>query len=161
MKFTALITLSLLFVVASCHTGPGPQQQKLLEVMAYREVTCEHGADCKRKWNRAIEWVNEHSETGIKAVSDNLIATNLESSGTRPPFKFPEFSVVRYMQDEDTDVIKFGSYCEHGFTCTPTALQLRAEFVNYIIGLPRGVKKTGPDSYYVTDGVLSAPAVHP
>jgi len=130
-------------LLSACGPTMTPQQQVFLKELANRLVTCKKGDDCKEKWGRAVQWVSKHSGTGIREVNDNLITTNMVSDGSRPPFKYPEFTVLRYAKGKYL-TIDFDSYCDHGFACNPTALQLRADFVTFVMGPPGGVTEVRP-----------------
>lgn len=144
MKISPRYICMIAFILVGCKASFSPAQIEFLHQLADRPVTCTAGADCKKKWNLAIEWVSKHSQKGIKTINDDLIVTNMVSDGGKPSLKYPEFSVVKYASDKNNYVLDFTTYCDQGFACNPTALQLRADFVAFIMGLPEGVVEVRP-----------------
>jgi hypothetical protein len=132
MKYGIISCLSLLLLCA-CGAQTS-QRQALLEEAALRPIRCEAGADCESKWNRAREWVTRHSKTGVMIATDKLIEANMMSSGdTTPVLKYPEFSVIKSRYENTIYDIKFRSYCDEGFQCSPSGLELRASFAGFVM----------------------------
>ncbi len=148
MQYSALhmkcrpIISAITLVLAACTPGMSQQQVAFLHELADRPVTCEAGGDCDDKWNRAIEWVNAHSETGIRTINPNLIQTYLIYTGDKTE-KYPEFSVVKYKKRDDVFTVTFTSYCDYGIPCNPSAIKRRADFVTFVLGPPAGVTVHG------------------
>ncbi len=135
------ILIAFLLLLAACAPAMTGEQQVFLRELADRPVTCSSAQDCDDKWNRAVQWVSEHSDKKIRTVSDTLIATNMVyAGGQRPVLQSPEFTVVKYAQGKHRYVMDFDSYCNHGFDCNPSGLTLKASFVTFVMGPPPGVQ---------------------
>lgn len=144
MKYKTLALCGLIALLASCATHHMTQEQTdLLYELADRPITCKTEDDCEAKWNRAIAWVNDHSQTGIISISDKLIRTHvIYNTIFRARLRATEFTVIKYKQG-DHYVMKFDCYCNHKMPCNPSGLQLQASFVTFVMGPPPGVTVHG------------------
>jgi len=169
MKYGMIILCSAAILsLVACKSAITPEQHAVLVKEAAQPITCKAGKDCDQKWNRAIGWLSLHSHTKIKTLTDTNIVTNLvvaSADNTQPVLKTPEFKVVKTLQKaprkgKAQDKKKMGSkkkaggvysimmtsYCEKGFACDPSALELKASFSTFVMGPIPGVSshKTRP-----------------
>ena len=87
------------------------------------------GKDCEEKWSRVVQWVKLHSAYKFQTVSDNVIQT----MGPLHDDPRPVFTITKVASGNNSYTLDFDGGCDNIFGCTPSLLELKASFVNYII----------------------------
>jgi len=132
MKLGAVSVLVLL--LAGCSRQMTPEQQAAQAALienANQPVTCRAGKDCDEKWSRAVQWVKVHSAYKFQTMSDNLIQTY----GPFDSDPRSAFSITKVAQGNDIYIIDFSANCDNWIGCIPPVINLKADFVNFVMGL--------------------------
>jgi hypothetical protein len=93
-------------------------------------VQCRLGADCDRKWSRALAWVAQNARYPIETQTDALIQT-LGSYG-----KTPATAVTVYKVPQAggwAEIVVYMS-CANLVACVPPIEELRRSFALYVSG---------------------------
>ena len=152
MKRATMLLVLAAFSLAACAPQIPPDQQAFLHELADRPITCAPGADCAKKWARAIEWVKENPATFVFLGEENfaitkLTKTTIQTNQARIVAErqqtYPGYRVTKYPREDGTYGMDFHTVCEQ-IRCKPSALELKASFVTFVMGLPEGV--TSPES---------------
>lgn len=132
MKPSTLIAcMATLATLQACQPAPmeakPPVQRERLSYLKQTgsvPITCSVGTDCDTKWARALEWVTKHSVYSVRIATDSEIITN----GPIEPTTDSAFTVTK-----QGGVINFSSSCGATPVCSPTALEVRSQFTNYVM----------------------------
>src|SRR6266705_515726 len=126
MFYPILIVMVLLSTGCSTMT---PQQLSDLQAQANRPVFCIGPDDCQVKWSRALQWVKENSRYKLERVRSYLIST-------RGPFllaPWPAYTITQFDQGGGRLEFDFAVGCYYIFGCTPSLLEAKASFVNFVM----------------------------
>ena len=132
-SFVGISIISCLLLTSGCDLMVPPWQLSDLKHAAKRPVTCDAGKDCTEKWARALQWVKKNSRYPIETKSNDLIKT--EGSSSLSPF--PAFTNTKVEDNNNIYTIRFEGYCDDSFGCSPPLLELKASFVNFVMGSPK------------------------
>ena len=146
MQIRFALGVAMLALLAACQpqTPFTPVQHVILEKIAVQPMTCERGKDCDVKWGHATDWIVHHTRAGIRTLGAHLIRTNNASNGVT------EFTVARYRKSGDVEEIHLTTFCDQDPTCTTdSSLAYHAWFAEAVVGLPPGIRKTGPGAYSI------------
>jgi hypothetical protein len=127
MKKIIFLCIFIAFL-SGCETSSS-QQKATLEMDASRPVTCQQGSDCEIKWSRAMHWAHSNSHWKLRIATDSLITTE-------GPMDTDEaaFSIAKVAHGKGQYSIDFRAACGNIFGCVPTLLELKAGFVNAVMG---------------------------
>ncbi|MBA4391584.1 MAG: hypothetical protein C0399_11720 [Syntrophus sp. (in: bacteria)] len=119
------IVMCLIFLLSACATSPHQGQWKR---DAAQPLTCSRGPDCEAKWDRALIWVQNNSKSKIKIANETIITTDFPNDSS-----YAFLSITKTEIDTGTYAINFRGGCSAIFGCTPTVLELKASFANYVM----------------------------
>jgi hypothetical protein len=118
------IVLCLIFLLSACSSTQQVQWKK----DAAQPLTCSKGADCEAKWDRALIWVRNNSESKIDTANESMITVRIP-----PKSSSAIFTITKDKADPETYTINFRAGCSSMLGCTPSILELKASFVNYVM----------------------------
>lgn len=140
------IVVCLILLLSACATSRAQRAQWNQD--AAQPLTCSKGPDCEAKWDRALKWVQNNSEPTIQIANETIITTNVPSDRASAII-----SITKTEAEPGTYTINFRASCSwiFGLYCTPSILELRADFANYVMKssdfLPRdGAQKSKTQS---------------
>lgn len=79
-KFYNNLLLATVVLLSGCASAP-PVPQSVKDEAA-KPINCIDAEQCRLYWQRALFYINQHSEFKIQTVTDNLIQTFSPSGGT-------------------------------------------------------------------------------
>ena len=103
------------------------QQISYLSNQANTPIYCEGGENCEIKWSRAIMWISQYSHWKIRVQTDSLITTE-------GPFDTVDaaYQVQKVPLGNNKYSIDMSLGCGNPFGCVPSALELKASFVQFV-----------------------------
>lgn len=122
-----VIVISLIFLLSAC-TGMSSTQRSQWTRDAGQNLTCFKGPDCEVKWERALTWVKNNAEAPIKIANETIITTDYPYNS-----KDAYFSITKTENYPGSYTINFRANCSSVFGCSPSILELKASFANYVI----------------------------
>lgn len=114
----------LIFLLSSCALTQRAQWKQ----DAAQPLTCSKGPDCEAKWARALTWVQNNAETTIDTANESIITVHIPQNSSSAIF-----TITKTKVDPDTYTINFGAGCSSMLGCTPSILELKASFANYVM----------------------------
>jgi len=123
----------LLAMLSACDMVVMPWNRSSLKEGARRPLSCEAGADCDKKWSRALEWLRNRSPLAIVTHTDSEIKT------AKSPFASPDpaISIRKIPAGNNLYTIDFSAECDNVLGCTPPVLELKNSFIDYVGGVKR------------------------
>ena len=118
------IVICLIFLLSACAST----QQAQWKQDAAQPLTCSKGPDCEAKWDRALIWVRNNSESTIDTANESMITVHIP-----PKSSSAIFTITKDKADPETYTINFRAGCSSMFGCTPSILELKASFANYVM----------------------------
>jgi hypothetical protein len=138
-KMTKLLTVAvcLIILLSACAT----QQRAQWEQDAAQPLTCSKGPDCEAKWDRALKWMQNNAEPTIQIANETIITTNIPSDRASAII-----SITKNETEPGTYTINFRASCSwiFGLYCTPSILELKASFANYVMKSVDPLPTEGP-----------------
>jgi hypothetical protein len=116
------IVMCLIFLLSACASTQQAQWRK----DAAQPLTCSKGPDCEAKWDRALIWVQNNSESKIQIANETIITTHIPYNSSSATI-----SITKTETDPGTYTINFRAGCSSMLGCTPSILELKASFANY------------------------------
>jgi hypothetical protein len=92
-------------------------------------VSCISEADCAEKWQRADQWVRQHSYWPIKRSDNEVIETERARSRW---YSRTHYRVVKEAMSATTAGIRLEAGCEPSVYCSPNPEQARADFARFL-----------------------------
>jgi hypothetical protein len=131
------IAMCLIFLLSACATRAQWKQD------AAQPLTCSKGPDCEAKWNRALIWVQNNSQSTIKIANETIITTDVPSDRGSAVI-----SITKTEAEPGTSTINFRAGCSWilGLGCAPTILELKASFANYVMKSSDLLPTDGPQT---------------
>jgi hypothetical protein len=115
------IVMCLIFLLSACASTQQAQWRK----DAAQPLTCSKGPDCEAKWDRALIWVQNNSESKIQIANETIITTHIPYNSSSATI-----SITKTETDPGTYTINFRAGCSSMLGCTPSILELKASFAN-------------------------------
>jgi len=133
----------LVLPTAGCVSKAEMAAQTTLAAAANRSITCQAGADCQEKWKRAGQWIKANSTYAITTDSDRLIETNgpagLDDHLAFTVTKKPHFKATDAVISDTSDIALL-TRCNDWLGCSPSQLEAKAAFADFVIGSPAVAK---------------------
>ena len=95
---------------------------------AAQPLTCSKGPDCESKWDRALIWVQNNSESKIQIANETIITTHTPNNSSSAVI-----SITKTEAGPETYTINFRANCSWILGCKPSILELKASFANYVM----------------------------
>jgi DNA-binding beta-propeller fold protein YncE len=131
------IVVCLILLLSACASTQQAQRKK----DAAQPLTCSKGPDCEAKWDRALIWVRNNTASKIDTANESMITVRIP-----PKSSSAVFTITKDKADPETYTINFRAGCSSMFGCTPSILELKASFANYVMRsndlLPTGGPQT-------------------
>jgi PDZ domain len=137
-KLIGVIVAATLLV--ACTTLSSEERTRLRTVAA-TPIYCTTGEDCNVKWDRVLLWITNNSHWKIRDQTDSLITTEGPFNTT-----YAAYSVNMVSLGRNREQIRIQLGCGSLFGCTPDTLQLKASFVQFVIGTDKPVKASTQSS---------------
>ena len=118
------IVMCLIFVLSACASTQRAQWKQ----DAAQPLTCSRGPDCEAKWDRALTWVQNNSESTIDTANESIINVHIPRHSSSAIF-----TITRTEAEPGTYTINFRAGCSSMLGCTPSILELKASFGNYVM----------------------------
>jgi hypothetical protein len=118
------IVMCLIFLLSACAST----QQAQWNQDAAQPLTCSKGPDCEAKWDRALIWVRNNSESKIDTANESIINVHIPQNSSSAIF-----TITKTEADPGTYTINFRAGCSSMLGCTPSILELKASFANYVM----------------------------
>jgi hypothetical protein len=118
------IAMCLIFLLSACAST----QQAQWKQDAAQPLTCSKGPDCEAKWDRALIWVRNNSESKIDTANESIINVHIPQNSSSAIF-----TITKTEADPGTYTINFRAGCSSMLGCTPSILELKASFANYVM----------------------------
>jgi hypothetical protein len=124
MRYLRLVLIVVvLFGTCSCSEVSGD-----FGVPKPEQITCQAGADCDLKWERAYKWVVESSGLKLKTKTDALIKTEADGDS-----RMLVVTITKNPTPQSgTDEIDFIGKCPSLLSCVPSAAEARTRFANFV-----------------------------
>ena len=120
------IVMCLIFLLSACATSF--KQRAQWKQDAAQPLTCSRGPDCEAKWDRALIWVRNNSESTIDTATESIITTHIPQNSSSALI-----TISKTEDDPGTYTIYFRAGCPWILGCTPSILELKASFANYVV----------------------------
>ncbi len=121
------MVISMVFLLSAC-AGMSSTQRSQWTRDAGQDLTCSKGPDCEAKWDRALTWVKNNSDASIKIANETIITTDYPYASNEAAF-----SITKTEDYPGTYTINFRANCSSFFGCSPSILELKASFANYVM----------------------------
>jgi hypothetical protein len=92
-------------------------------------VSCLSEADCAEKWQRADQWIREHSYWPVKRSDHEVIETDRPRSRW---YSRTRYRVVKDATSGTTAEIRMEASCQPSVYCSPNTEQARTAFVRFL-----------------------------
>jgi hypothetical protein len=119
-----MIIMCLIFLFSACAST----QQAQWKQDAAQPLTCSKGSDCEVKWDRALIWVQNNAEATIQIANETIITTHIPQNSSSAVI-----SITKTEAEPGTYTIHFRADCSWMLGCTPSILELKASFANYVM----------------------------
>jgi hypothetical protein len=118
------IVMCVILLLSACASTQQTQRKQ----DAAQPLTCSKGSDCEVKWDRALIWVQNNAESTIQIANETIITTDF------PPISSSAvISITKTETEPGTYTIHFRANCSWILGCTPSILELKASFANYVM----------------------------
>jgi hypothetical protein len=102
-------------------------------------LTCSKGPDCEAKWDRALIWVQNNAEATIQIANETIITTRMPTNSSSAVI-----SITKTEAGPGTYAIHFRADCSWILGCTPSIVELKASFANYVMKSTDLLSTDGP-----------------
>jgi hypothetical protein len=133
------MVMCLIFLLSACATSL--KQQAQWKQDAAQPLTCSKGSDCEEKWDRALIWVQNNSGSKVDTANESIINVHIPQSSSSAIF-----TITKTEANPGTYTINFRAGCSSMLGCTPSILELRASFANYVMKSTDLLPKDGPQT---------------
>lgn len=132
MKLNLIYNTIIVLALTGCAATAPDQASSLSNTVS---VSCISEADCAEKWQRADQWIRQHSYWPINRSDHIVIETERPRSRW---YSRTRYRVVKETTSGTTAVIRMEASCRPSVYCNPNTGQARAAFVRFL--------KTGEDT---------------
>ena len=126
-----VLVLLALAITACAHPEYDRQQAIAAERARTVSITCKAGADCARKWARAMQWVSEHSYFKLRVANDSIITTEGPLDSAAYSMR-SAITVNQLPKSDGTSTFLFKSWCTSMFGCVPSHEMLLVQFADFV-----------------------------
>lgn len=123
MKTSALYA----FCLAALLAGPGTAHATASPADA---ATCDGEDDCRIKWQRAEQWVRDHSKWPIQKVTETVIETERQRFRN---YASLYYRITKERTPDGQTLIRFDSGCLPSVHCNPDPAAARAAFISHVM----------------------------
>ncbi|CAB3780976.1 hypothetical protein LMG28688_01155 [Paraburkholderia caffeinitolerans] len=135
--------LPILFCAALAACAPRGQVNPDVMQIATAPLTCSDKPQCDIWWQRAQDWVRDHSKYEVQTVTDTLIQTAGPGGGKRAL----AYEITRTHNSDGTTTIGFAAHCDSSLGCKPDPWAAGAAFKQYVrTGIEQPIQGTGNDA---------------
>ena len=126
MKLNLVLNVIIVSTLTGCAAKTPEQTSSWSNTVS---VSCISEKDCAEKWQRADQWIRQHSYWPIKRSDHEVIETDRpRSSG----YSRTRYRVVKETTSGTTAEIRMEATCLPSLHCSPNTEQSRAAFVQYL-----------------------------
>lgn len=118
------MVMCLIFLLSACASTQQAQRKQ----DAAQPLTCSKGPDCEAKWDRALIWVRNNAASTIDTANESIITVRIPQKSSSAIF-----TITKDEADPGTYTINFRAGCSSMLGCTPSILELKASFANYVM----------------------------
>ena len=118
------MVMCLIFLLSACASTRQAQWKQ----DAAQPLTCSKGPDCEEKWDRALIWVRNNADSAVDTANESIITVHVPQNSSSAIF-----TITKDKADPETYTINFRAGCSSMFGCTPSILELKASFANYVM----------------------------
>jgi hypothetical protein len=132
------MAMCLIFFLSACASTQQAQWKK----DAAQPLTCSKGPDCEAKWDRALIWAQNNAESTIQIANETIITTYIPDNSSSAVI-----SITKTEDERGTYTIHFRADCSWIIGCTPSILELKASFANYVMKSTNLLPAEGPQKF--------------
>jgi S1-C subfamily serine protease len=119
-----IMVMCLIFLLSACASTQQAQRKQ----DASQPLTCSKGPDCEAKWDRALIWVRNNAASTVDTANESIINVHIPQNSSSAIF-----TITKTETDPGTYIINFRAGCSSMLGCTPSILELKASFANYVM----------------------------
>ncbi|WP_233272624.1 hypothetical protein [Paraburkholderia acidisoli] len=152
--------LAILLCATAVACAPRGQVNPDVMQIATAPLTCSNASECALWWQRAGDWVRNHSKYEVQTATDTLIQTSGPGGGKR----LLAYEITKTANNDGTATIGFAAHCDSSLGCKPNPWTAGAAFKQYVrtgVDAPlqgEGKAVSGDDETGMSGATVAAPA---
>ncbi|WP_233865517.1 hypothetical protein [Paraburkholderia adhaesiva] len=147
-----ILPILLCATAVACSTG-GQVNPDVMQA-ATAPLTCQDKTQCTLWWQRAQDWVRNHSKYEVQTATDTLIQTSGPGGGKR----LLAYEITKAVNNDGTATIGFAAHCDSSLGCKPDPWTAGAAFKQFVrTGVDAPVAGADESATPASDADPSAP----
>lgn len=127
LSLSLLAALACVAAAGCANRATAPATADVMQV-ASAPLVCADSAQCATWWQRAQDWVRDHSSYEVQTSTDTLIKTSGPGAGRRAL----AYRITKTVNDDGSATIDFAAHCDSAIGCKPDPWRAGADFKQYV-----------------------------